>query len=201
MSVITGFPSGKLEYRTEASTVSVEPVRSHQHAVATVSYGFLREILSTTINSVGSDFFDLAASGAAVGDFVLVTSGSIAGFQSKVIAVSGTAVKLADSFSPPSIGDSVEVLRHQMPRVNSLGELLTSGSGGGGSAAVLATKVDEISSTVTYVGKADPGTSGSAASWQIQRITVSGTITTIEFADGNSDFDNIWNNRASLTYS
>jgi hypothetical protein len=68
-------------------------------------------------------------------------------------------------------------------------------------AAALATRVDEASSTTTYVGKAVPGTAGGDSLWQITRISVSGTVTTIEYADGNDNFDNVWNNRASLSYS
>lgn len=59
--------------------------------------------------------------------------------------------------------------------------------------------VDSAVSTTFYLGKAAPGTLTSAANWQIMKIsTASGTITT--WADGNSDFDNIWDNRQSLTY-
>jgi hypothetical protein len=61
--------------------------------------------------------------------------------------------------------------------------------------------LDEVSSTVTYVGEAITGTALSAASWRIKRISVTGTVTLIEWADGNGSFDNIWNNRASLSYS
>jgi hypothetical protein len=61
--------------------------------------------------------------------------------------------------------------------------------------------VDEASSTVTYIGKATPGTATSAASWQIKKITVSGTQTIITWASGNVNFDKIFDNRASLTYS
>lgn len=61
--------------------------------------------------------------------------------------------------------------------------------------------VDEASTTVTYVGEATTGTALSAASWRIKRITVSGTVTIIEWANGNGTFTNIWNNRASLSYS
>lgn len=74
----------------------------------------------------------------------------------------------------------------------------------GGSSAVYATRVDTASTpSVTYVGKALPGTATSAASWQIQKIDESGTpeTTVITFADGNADFDNIWDNRTSLSYS
>lgn len=62
-------------------------------------------------------------------------------------------------------------------------------------------KIDVANSTVTYLGRAFTGSATSSAVWKIQRISVSGTITTIENADGNVQFDNIWDNRASLSYS
>jgi len=62
------------------------------------------------------------------------------------------------------------------------------------------TRIDEASATVTYVGKASPGTATSAASWLIQKIdTTTGTV--ITWADGDGDFDNVWDNRAGLSYS
>lgn len=72
---------------------------------------------------------------------------------------------------------------------------------GGVASAIYATIVDEPSSTVTYVGNAETGSSESDLVWQIKKITVTGTVTKIEWADGNSNFDNSWTNRASLTYS
>lgn len=61
--------------------------------------------------------------------------------------------------------------------------------------------IDEASATVTYVGIAQIGTATSASSWQVKRISVSGNVTTITWADGDDEFDNIWDNRASLSYS
>lgn len=61
--------------------------------------------------------------------------------------------------------------------------------------------IDEVSASLTYVCEALPGTLSSAASWRIKRISVSGTVTTVSWADGNSSFDNIADNRASLSYS
>ena len=53
-----------------------------------------------------------------------------------------------------------------------------------------------------YVGWAAPGTAKTAASWQIQKLTYSGTVMTdVQWASGNADFDKIWNNRASYSYS
>ncbi len=50
-----------------------------------------------------------------------------------------------------------------------------------------------------YFGDALPGTVDAGATWRISRLTVADN--TIVWADGNSDFDNVWDNRAALTYS
>ncbi len=70
-----------------------------------------------------------------------------------------------------------------------------------GDANAYVQKVDEPSASLTYIGKALNGKATSAAAWQIQRISVSGTVTTIDNADGDRLFDNVWDNRASLSYS
>jgi hypothetical protein len=62
-------------------------------------------------------------------------------------------------------------------------------------------RIDSPSGTITYIGKALAGTATSAATWQIKRIEDVSTETIILFADGNTSFDNVWNDRASLTYS
>lgn len=65
----------------------------------------------------------------------------------------------------------------------------------------LITLVDEASATVTYVGYASPGTLEASSTWKIQKITISGSITTVLFAEGDDNFDKVWNDRASYTYS
>lgn len=60
--------------------------------------------------------------------------------------------------------------------------------------------IDQASASVTYIGLATPGSALSAATWQIKRITVTGTQTVIEYANSNLNFSSIWNNRASLSY-
>lgn len=62
-------------------------------------------------------------------------------------------------------------------------------------------RLDDASSTVTYVGEAAIGVSESAAFWRIKRLTTTGSVLDIKWADGNEDYDNIWTNRASLSYS
>ena len=68
-------------------------------------------------------------------------------------------------------------------------------------AQAMKTAIDEASSTITYVGEAACGTPVSAAAWRIKRITQSGSVMLIEWANGSSNFNQIWNNRAALTYT
>jgi len=66
-------------------------------------------------------------------------------------------------------------------------------------------KVDFVdASDLIYIGEATPGTATSAASWRIQRVNTSdGTDSdiAIEWADGNANFDNVWDDHLTLTYS
>jgi len=62
-------------------------------------------------------------------------------------------------------------------------------------------RLDTASSTVKYLGTAATGQSESAAAWSIKRLTTSGTVLLIEWADGNPEYDNVWADRASLSYS
>jgi len=59
---------------------------------------------------------------------------------------------------------------------------------------------DYTTVNVTYVCKAKIGTLSSVASWQIMKIDES-TGMVITWADGNSSYDNIADNRAALSYS
>lgn len=62
-----------------------------------------------------------------------------------------------------------------------------------------ATRIDD-QTPILYVGKAPVGSATSAAVWQIHKIDeTSGVI--ITWADGNANFDNVWDNHSSLTYS
>lgn len=62
-------------------------------------------------------------------------------------------------------------------------------------------KIDQNANGYTYFGKAVPGTLTSAATWQIQRMGVVGAVTTYDWADGDSEFNNVWDNRTALIYS
>jgi len=68
--------------------------------------------------------------------------------------------------------------------------------------ADLSTRLDVVSSTITYVGKAQPGTATAAALWKITRLTsnAEGDLT-LEYANGAAVYNQIWDNRAALSYS
>lgn len=59
---------------------------------------------------------------------------------------------------------------------------------------------DEVDDTGTYkyYGQANPGVATSGSTWRIRRLVWS--TLAVQFADGNANFDNIWDNRAGYTY-
>lgn len=64
-----------------------------------------------------------------------------------------------------------------------------------------ALRIDEISDNLVYIGYADIGTLDGAPDWAIKRLQKTGVVTSVQWADGNQNYDNIWDDRASLTYS
>lgn len=64
------------------------------------------------------------------------------------------------------------------------------------------TLYNQVDSTTAYLGSALPGTATSAASWQIQKLTFGGSgDVSVYYAGGSTAYTNIWDNRASLSYS
>jgi len=63
------------------------------------------------------------------------------------------------------------------------------------------TWIDEVNANTTYHCLAEPGCVTSEAKWRIRKIVKAGTVTTITWADGNTEFDNIADDRLTLTYS
>lgn len=59
---------------------------------------------------------------------------------------------------------------------------------------------DVASGTITYKGTAKAGTLTSESQWRVLRETISGNVTSTEYASGNGNFDNVWDDRAGLTY-
>ncbi|HHE64449.1 MAG TPA: hypothetical protein ENL09_00310 [Bacteroidetes bacterium] len=61
--------------------------------------------------------------------------------------------------------------------------------------------IDEPDANTAYYGFAEPGSSTSDPVWRIMKKVVSGTVTAYLWADGDTNFDNVWDSRASLSYS
>jgi hypothetical protein len=61
--------------------------------------------------------------------------------------------------------------------------------------------LDQASSTVLYLGEAAPESLEASSVWRIQKILfkANGDVESVRFADAGL-FDQVWNNRAALTY-
>ena len=74
-----------------------------------------------------------------------------------------------------------------------------------GKAIILDSRTEVIrydnDTTIEYFGFALPGTSELALKWKIMRITYAGEDWILEWADGNSNYDNVWHSRLTLEYS
>lgn len=62
-------------------------------------------------------------------------------------------------------------------------------------------KIDAADASTTYIGAAQIGSADDAGVWQVKRISISGTVTTIAWANGNDAFTNRWIDRAVASYS
>jgi hypothetical protein len=59
----------------------------------------------------------------------------------------------------------------------------------------------DVNGSTTYYGYAlSLGANQSAAVWKIRREVTTATVTVATYADGDGNYDNVWTNRASLTY-
>lgn len=73
-------------------------------------------------------------------------------------------------------------------------------SGAASSSSQYDIKVDEASSTITYIGEILPGGADGDTTWRIKRLnSASGLV--VRWANGTSDFDKTWSDRATYTYA
>ena len=63
------------------------------------------------------------------------------------------------------------------------------------------TLIDEVDTTTTYIGDADIGVLTSAPVWMIRRLTAAGNDLNVEYANATPNFDKVWNDRVSYSYS
>lgn len=56
------------------------------------------------------------------------------------------------------------------------------------------------STTIHYIGEAAFGVEDSEAFWRIYALVYTGSNFTLRFADGDDDFNKVWDNRLSYIY-
>lgn len=64
---------------------------------------------------------------------------------------------------------------------------------------VYTVRLDENINGYTYIGKAMPGAVEADSVWQIMRMDAAST--SFIFANGSDDFNQVWNDRTTLSYS
>jgi len=66
-----------------------------------------------------------------------------------------------------------------------------------------AKRVDFITDNELYKGEAVPGTLDAGTTWRIRKITIATSDSDVveTWADGNDNFDNVWDDRLTYTYS
>ena len=64
----------------------------------------------------------------------------------------------------------------------------------------LTLRLDAVGTT-TYIGDAIPATATNVAFWRIKRMVETGPDLVILWADGDANFDNVWDDRVGLSYS
>ncbi len=52
-----------------------------------------------------------------------------------------------------------------------------------------------------YIGEAQPGTLVTQSKWRIQKRTYAGNSINISWADGDGNYNKIWDNRKDATYT
>lgn len=62
-------------------------------------------------------------------------------------------------------------------------------------------QIDQSDPNNIYVGYAVSGTATSSNTWRIQKIKISSSNISILNANGNDDYDSIWDNRTLLNYN
>jgi hypothetical protein len=61
--------------------------------------------------------------------------------------------------------------------------------------------LDQTDPNNIYQAWATPGTLTSEAKWKIRRINTTGGVKTMAYSDGNTNFDNVFENRGILNFS
>jgi len=112
--------------------------------------------------------------------------------------------RIASTNDPTRIGvGDLSILYSTDGKVGEQGETGPTGPASGEEDVMYAKRVDFISDNLLYKGEAIPGTLDSTSVWRIRKITIAASDSDVveTWADGNDNFDNVWNDRLTYTYS
>lgn len=62
-------------------------------------------------------------------------------------------------------------------------------------------RLDQATAAILYIGESSFGANEGSPAWRIRRFETIGTVSIMLYADGNDNYDNVWTNRAALSYS
>lgn len=102
---------------------------------------------------------------------------------------------MSDAFVRQNSADQDKKLDAELVLINGV-ELYRLRKGSANEALIM----EDTGAGVLYVGMAPAGSALSAPVWKIKQILTSGLVLRILWADGNGQYDNIWDDRAALTY-
>ncbi len=180
--------------RVEPATTQPSPLG--RRGVDVVAHMATKLIASDSV-LIGTSVSITGSSGAVrAGDLIQFTAGDLADMTFVVQEALGSMATLAQELPEvPDLGDTYDILRYSPMRLSTSSSIETAET-------VYALQYDDTEAGgITYVGEALPGAVTSSAVWRIKRLTETGPDMVVEWADGDSDFNNIWDDRASLSYS
>lgn len=121
------------------------------------------------------------------------------------VVVSDSPLAITETSTVVSIAGGSDVVLIEKPAESLILEAAKQGPAGPPGTAEeevpYAERTDMVGETVIYKGQANPGSSEASAVWRIKRLTITGDDVVTEWADGNANFDNVWADRATLSYA
>lgn len=154
--------------------------------------------MTTTVSNAPLSNYDVASDvvGGAQYQYVKLVDPSAGGTAPVNVATEATLAAFVSGENMTDFSNSVAAIQ------TNTGAMAGDITGPNGSTldelnGLLTVRVEE-GATYTYIGHATPGADESVAEWRIKRMTNANL--TILFADGDVNFDNVWDDRASLTY-
>ena len=60
--------------------------------------------------------------------------------------------------------------------------------------------IEDVGTAYTYVGEAATKANTAIAMWRLRKMTYTGGLTEIQWANGTEEYDKIWNDRATYAY-